>query len=94
MIYEVRFFRPVGINLSQYHVTVYDLGGHLLWESTALDDQGSPLEGWDGTVNGNLMPQGTYMWKISAVFSDGKIWEGSNMGKGSTTTMGTVTLVR
>jgi len=94
MVYQVRLFQPAGINLSAYHIAVYDVAGHTLWESSALDDVGRPLEGWDGTVNGNLMPQGTYMWKISATFKDGKVWEGSNTGKGSTTTMGTVTLVR
>ena len=90
----MRLFQPAGINLSAYHIAVYDVAGHTLWESSALDDVGRPLEGWDGTVNGNLMPQGTYMWTISATFKDGKVWEGSNTGKGSTTTMGTVTLVR
>jgi PKD repeat protein len=94
MILDVRYFKPVGMNLSQYHVTVYDMAGHLLWESNKLDAQGSPVEGWDGTVNGNLMQQDTYIWKISAVFKDGKVWEGTDMGKGSTGTMGTVTLVR
>lgn len=94
MINQVRLFKPVGVNLSQYLITVYDFAGHNLWESSALDSNGRPLEGWDGTVNGNLMPQGTYMWKISATFKDGRVWEGSNTGKGSTSTMGTVTLVR
>jgi len=94
MVYQVRFFKPAGINLASYNIAVYDIAGHKLWESSALDDFGRPLEGWDGTVNGNLMPQGTYTWKISAMFKDGKVWEGSNTGKGSTSTMGTVTLVR
>ncbi|MCX6282208.1 MAG: PKD domain-containing protein [Bacteroidetes bacterium] len=94
LTYQVRFFKPAGINLADYHITVYDISGHTLWESSALDTEGRPLEGWDGTFNGNLLPQGTYMWKISATFKDGKAWEGSNTGKGSTTTMGTVTLVR
>jgi PKD repeat protein len=94
MVYQVRFFKPAGINLASYNITVYDIAGHKLWESSALDDFGRPLEGWDGTVNGNLMPQGTYTWRISAMFKDGKVWEGSNTGKGSTSTMGTVTLVR
>ena len=66
-----------------------------MWESTALDDHGSPTEGWDGTFEGTLMPQGNYMWKISALFVDGSQWEGSDIGVGtSTKTIGTVTLIR
>jgi large repetitive protein len=59
-----------------------------------LDSKGRPVEGWDGTFNGVLMPQGVYMWKISATFSDSKEWEGSDNGKGKGTTLGTVTLIR
>lgn len=94
IIYKVRLFKPVGINLKQYHIQVFDLSGHLMWESTALDDKGRPLEGWDGTYNGELMPQGNYMWKINATFKDGKSWEGTSIGKGSASTMGNVTLIR
>jgi PKD repeat protein len=90
-----RLFQPKGINLIQYHVAVFDIWGHLMWESTKLDEYGAPKEGWDGTYKGNLMPQGNYMWKISAVFVDNSQWEGSDIGVGtSTKTMGTVMLIR
>jgi large repetitive protein len=90
-----RLFQPKGINLIQYHISVFDIWGHLMWESTELDEHGSPKEGWDGTHKGTLMPQGNYMWKISAVFVDNSQWEGSDIGVGtSTKTMGTVTLIR
>ncbi len=90
----VRLFKPVGTNLKQYHVTVFDTWGHLMWESTKLDSQGCPEEGWDGTYNGNMMPQGTYMWKIEALFVDDSPWNGGDIGKGEYSTMGTVTLIR
>ncbi|MFZ4521117.1 MAG: PKD domain-containing protein [Bacteroidales bacterium] len=91
----VRLFQPVGINLKQYHVTVFDMWGHLMWESTKLDDKGMPTEGWDGTFEGVLMPQGNYMWRVSALFVDDSQWEGSDIGVGtSSKTMGTVTLIR
>lgn len=95
-ILQDRLFQPKGINLTQYHVMVFDVWGHLMWESTKLDtDTGSPVEGWDGTFEGNLMPQGNYMWKIKALFVDGSQWEGSDIGVGgSGKTMGTVTLIR
>jgi PKD repeat protein len=91
----VREFKPQGINLASYHLVVYDNGGHLLFESRELDSTGAPLKGWDGNdMNGQPVPQGTYMWKISAVFTDGTNWEGSDNGKGMGSTMGTVALIR
>jgi len=90
----VRFFKPVGINLKQYHVVVFDTWGHLMWESILLDTKGSPSEGWDGTFNGANMPQGNYMWKITATFVDDTPWNGSDIGMGEYKTMGTVTLIR
>jgi len=97
-----RVFQPKGLNLKEYHAMVFDKWGHLMWESSKIDCQdptvvnckGSPVDYWDGTLDGNPMPQDVYMWKISATFSNGKVWEGSDAGTGSTTTMGTVTLIR
>ena len=90
----VRLFQPVGRNLTQYHVMVFDIWGHLMWESTKLTD-GIPSEGWDGTFNGQLMPQGNYVWKISALFIDGSPWNGSDLGVGASgTTKGNVSLIR
>jgi PKD repeat protein len=91
---EVRIFKPIGVNLKLYHVEVFDVWGHLIWGSSLLDPAGRPLEGWDGTLNGELMPQDTYVWKISATFIDGTVWEGSDNGTGTGKTMGTVTLFR
>jgi gliding motility-associated-like protein len=91
----IRLFQPTGVNLKQYEVSVFDIWGHLLWESSELDENGSPTEGWDGTYEGNLMPPGNYMWKISALFVDDTQWEGSDIGvSGSGSTMGTLTLIR
>jgi large repetitive protein len=90
----VRLFKPVGKNMKQYNIQVYDSWGHMVWESNKLDNEGRPLEGWDGNYNGTLMPQGTYMWKASATFIDDTIWQGSDIGKGEFKTMGTVSLIR
>jgi len=65
-----------------------------MWESTKLDNQGRPAEAWDGKFNGELMPQGNYMWKVSATFIDDSPWEGGDIGKGDYSTMGTLTLIR
>ncbi len=87
-------FKPVGMNLKLFRIEVYDNWGHLIWESDALDENGVPTEAWDGTFQGNLMPQGTYMWKVNAIFNDNTIWLGSDIGKGKGKTIGTVTLIR
>ena len=94
VIPEVQIWKPVGLNLKVYHAVVFDKWGHVLWESTALDNQGQPTEGWDGRLNGSILPMDTYAWKITATFKDGTVWEGSDIGKGKGKTMGTVTLIR
>ena len=94
-IQGVNKFKPVGVNLKQYKIEVFDSWGHLLWGSSVLDGDGRPVEGWDGRKsNGDLYQQGTYVWKISAMFIDGTIWEGSDIGKGEYKSIGTVTLIR
>ena len=87
-------FKPVGVNLKYYRIEVYDNWGHMLWASTALDENGRPVESWDGTYEGKLLPQGTYMWKVHAVFMDNTIWQGSDIGKGEGKTIGTVTILK
>jgi len=91
----VNVFKPVGINLKQYKVQVFDSWGNQLWESSNLDSFGRPVESWNGRKsNGELYQTGTYVWKISATFIDGTVWEGSDIGKGDGKTIGTVTLIR
>ena len=90
----IRLFKPVGRNLKQYNIQVYNNFGRLLWESSQLDSEGRPVEGWDGTFDGKLMQAGTYMWKASATFIDETTWQGSDIGTGEYKTMGTVSLVR
>jgi hypothetical protein len=66
-----------------------------MWESNKLDAKGVPTEGWDGTFQGIMMPQGNYIWKIDAVFMDDSQWEGSDIGVGDANqTMGTISLIR
>jgi len=90
---ELQFFKPVGINLSSYKLEVYSAWGNLVFESTRIEN-GSPSESWDGSYNGEDLPTGSFMWRISAVFKDGSIWKGSDNGDGNSATSGTVTLIR
>ena len=67
-----RVFTPKGIGIESYHIWIYDIWGTtLLWESTLLDEKGSPTESWNGYYKGVLMPQDSYVWLVEAVFLDG-----------------------
>lgn len=94
---EVQLFKPVGINLEEYLIQVYDRFGNLLWYSDKLDDLGRPVEGWNGRYNGVLLPEGVFVWKAKAVFRDGLIWNSHDVGNYenmNNLTHGTVTLIR
>jgi gliding motility-associated-like protein len=90
-------FKPAGMNLRSYHISVYDSWGNKLWSSSKLDERGSPVESWDGTVQGNPLPQDVYIWKVEAIFNDGTIWNNNDVGEHNNLpekTFGTVTLIR
>jgi len=94
---NVTKFQPRGIGLKSFLIQVYDTWGNIIWESTRLDDDGRPVEGWDGTYKGKLLPQDVYMWRVKAMFRDGTVWEGESVGNMSGLSreaQGTVTLVR
>jgi gliding motility-associated-like protein len=90
---ELQTFKPIGINLKQYEIEVYSSWGNLVFESSRLED-GAPAEGWDGTYEGEALPTGSYIWRISAMFEDDTYWKGTDNGDGNTDTNGTVTLIR
>lgn len=58
---ENRVFRPIGNSISEqnYEMLIYDRWGRLIFVSRQLE------YGWDGHINGQLAPQGTYMYKIN-----------------------------
>jgi PKD repeat protein len=90
---EVGLFLPKGRGLAQYECSVYDKWGNLLWQSNELED-GRPVEGWDGRHQGQVVPQGAYVWYITATFEDGHIWQGSAIGEAEKKNIGTVTVIR
>ncbi len=88
-------FQPVGIGLKSYNIEIYDTWGNLIWESTTIDSEGKPTEFWDGThKNGSILPMDAYVWKASAVFMDGTIWQGMDYGNGFPKRYGTVTIIK
>ncbi|WP_207423360.1 PKD domain-containing protein [Desertivirga brevis] len=93
---ELQTFRPKALGLTSYSIRVFNRWGELLWQSNKLDDSGSPVEGWDGTINGSPAPQGVYVWEISGSFVDGTEWKGMSYSgsKGRKIRNGSVTLIR
>jgi PKD repeat protein len=89
---QVSVFLPKGRGLVAYRCMIFDKWGNRVWESTALED-GQPAEGWDGRYNGESVPQGAYVWKIDALFSNGSVWMGQEKN-GRFYQSGTVTVIR
>lgn len=74
--YDARQFLPLtNTPLKEFKIEVFDASSVLIWESTSIVD-GKPAEGWNGSVKGNLAPEGKYQWKITAVFKDGVKYKG------------------
>lgn len=94
----IKKWQPKGINMRRYSVEVYTLWGNLVWSSTALDANGSPVESWNGRVDdesGEVGAPGNYLWKASATFRDGTIWKGMLDEDGTTyRTSGVITFFR
>jgi PKD repeat protein len=90
----LREWKPAGTNLESYTVTVINERGNVVFQSSKLDENGSPTEGWDGTVNGENMSPGNYLWTISAIFRDGRVWNGTDAGDGNTNPYGFLLLIR
>ena len=94
----VKKFIPVGYGLSDYSLMIFDLWGNFIWSTTGILDK-RPRDGWDGTKNGQPLPNDVYIWRIHAVFENGKVWKGMQSYKngqleGSFHTQGTVTIIR
>ena len=90
----VKTFKPIGIGLKTYHLGIYDIWGNLIWETEKIKDT-EPAEGWNGqTQSGKDLPQGVYIWRMSATFIDGTSWKGMKGQDNKTHTEGTITLIR
>lgn len=92
--FKVANFVPIGIGLKSFELLIYDDWGNLIWQTTALDDEGRPTEYWDGTYKGAPVQQDSYVWKVTAVFLNDKIYEGKEYENGRLKRAGTVTILR
>jgi len=90
---EFSEFKGKGENLETYTLEIFTSWGQLIWSSSRLED-GRPADAWDGTYNSQDLPTGSYIWKASATFKDGTIWEGSDNGDGNIKPYGIINLIR
>ncbi len=88
---ETSYFLPKGQSLEEYHLQIFDTWGNLIWQTREITNfDKKPAIPWRGTtVDNTPLPQGTYVWKIYAKFTDGSNWQGID-GK----TTGSVYLIR
>ncbi len=64
--YDNNVFHPVINGAEHYYFSIYNRWGELLFESRDINI------GWDGYYRGELCKQDVYVWKVEAIFSDGK----------------------
>ena len=60
-------FRVKGFNISEFNCVIFDRWGLQMYAWDGLKN------GWDGRVNGNDVPDGTYFYIINAKNIDGKV---------------------
>jgi len=94
----VNVFQPKGEGLETFNIEVFDSWGTMIWSSTTAElIDGQPGPGWDGKYRGEFVAMGTYVWRASAVFKDGTIWNGVSLGNNKdlpNSVFGIVTLIR
>jgi len=92
---ELQTFNVRATGLKTYNLRVFNKWGQLLFQTSKLDVNGSPSQGWDGYMQGKPAPQGVYVWDITAFFLDGTEWRGMKYNDGrSTSKTGIIHLIR
>ncbi|MNJ91644.1 PKD domain protein [compost metagenome] len=90
---ELREFSAKGSGIASWRFSVFNKWGQILWETTKLDE-GRPAEAWDGTFNGQPLPQGVYYWKIDVQMINGTEWKGMTYDKSAPKRTGAIHLIR
>ena len=90
---ELRTFKAKGRGILNWHMTIFNKWGQVLWETKQLDD-GAPLEGWDGNFEGKEQQQGVYYWKIEVKFVNGGDWKGVTFDSSPPKKTGVIYLIR
>lgn len=90
---ELRIFKAKGRGIQDWHMMIFNKWGQMLWETTKLDDN-APMEGWDGTYNGQPQQQGVYYWRIEVKFINGSDWKGMTYDSSPPRKTGLIYLIR
>jgi hypothetical protein len=80
--------------MKTWRMQIFNNFGQLVWETTRLDSNGSPVDGWDGTYKGQIVQQGVYIWQISATLLNGEEWKGMSYNNSSPSRTGPIHLIR
>jgi PKD repeat protein len=91
---ELRTFKAKGQKLKEWRMQIFNNWGQLVWQTTALNSNGEPVEGWDGTFKGAPAQQGVYIWQITAKFLNGSDWKGMSYRGSLPKRTGTINLIR
>mgnify|MGYP003575382484 CR=1 FL=1 len=91
---ELRVFKAMGSGVAEWRMRIFNKWGETVWETTELDASGSPSKGWDGTLNGDPVPQGVYFWEIKAKLKNGTVWPGVSYDNAAPKHVGSITLIR
>jgi PKD repeat protein len=91
---ELRTFKAKGQKLKEWRMQVFNNWGQLVWQTTQLNSNGEPTEGWDGTFKGAPAQQGVYVWQITAKFLNGSDWKGMSYNGSLPKRSGTINLIR
>jgi gliding motility-associated-like protein len=59
-------FRPVYQDVTSFHMQIFNRWGQLIFETDDIN------EGWDGRFNGDIAPEGVYVWVAKGRFVSGK----------------------
>ncbi|HTK21209.1 MAG TPA: PKD-like domain-containing protein, partial [Mucilaginibacter sp.] len=87
-------FIAKGFGMKTWRMQIFNNFGQLVWQTTKLDSNGAPVEGWDGTYKGKIVEQGVYIWQISATLLNGEEWKGMSYHNSSPSKTGAIHLIR
>ncbi len=91
---DMKIFKVTATGMSSYNLKVFNKWGQVIWQTNKLDQDGVPVEFWDGTMNGQAAPQGAYYWSADAKFINGSDWKGMKYEGKTASKTGVVHLIR
>ncbi len=91
---QLKTYMAKGFGMKTWKMQIFNNFGQLIWETTKLDNNGAPVEGWDGTYKGQIVEQGVYIWQITATLLNGEDWKGMSYNNSSPSRTGAIHLIR